>query len=178
MLIPAGTTNTGSTTATVPGTVTNVVNITPSKTVGSSTMAVGATTSFTLVVSNAGPSTLTGSINDVIPAQLTRRWRASASQVNGSASTANFSLTGTTFAGSVTIASGGTVTVTIQVTGLSSGSYTNTLTVLMPAGTTNTGSTTATVPGHGDQRGQHRPDQDRGLQHDGRGRRPPASPWW
>jgi hypothetical protein len=69
------------------------------------------------------------------------------SAVNGSASTASFRLSGSTFAGSVTIASGGTVTVTIEVTAISTGSYTNTLTVLVPAGTTNLGSTTATCAG-------------------------------
>jgi uncharacterized repeat protein (TIGR01451 family) len=147
VLVPAGTTNLGSTTATAPGTVTNVVNLATSKTVGSSTVAVGTTTSFTLVVSNAGPGTLSGSLSDTIPSQLTTTGARISSAVNGSASTASFGLSGSTFAGSVTIASGGTVTVTIEVTAVSAGSYTNTLTVLVPAGTTNLGSTTATAPG-------------------------------
>jgi uncharacterized repeat protein (TIGR01451 family) len=147
VLIPAGTSNNGSTTATVAGTVTSVVNIAPSKAVGSTTVAVGNTTSFTLVVGNAGPSTLTSSIQDTLPSQFTTTIGRISSAVNGSASTANFSLTGSTFAGSVTIASGGTVTVTIEVTAITSGSYTNTLTVLIPAGTSNNGSTTATVAG-------------------------------
>ena len=138
----------------------------------------GGTTSFTLVVSNGGPSTLTGSINDVIPAQLTTTLAGIASQVNGSASTANFSLTGATFAGSVTIASGGTVTVTIQVTGVTTGSYTNTLNVLVPAGTTNTGSNDGHGLGHGHQRGQHRADQGGGSAPPSRWAAPPASPWW
>jgi hypothetical protein len=41
----------------------------------------------------------------------------------------------------VTIASGGTVTVTIEVTAISTGTYTNTLTVLVPAATINLGAT-------------------------------------
>jgi uncharacterized repeat protein (TIGR01451 family) len=147
VLVPAGTTNLGSSTATASGTVTNVVNLGVSKLVGSSTVAVGGTTSFTLVVTNAGPSTLTSSINDTLPSQFTSTIARVSSSVNGSASTANFTLVAGVFAGSVTIASGGTVTVTIEVTAVTVGSYTNTLTVLIPAGTTNNGSTTATVPG-------------------------------
>ena len=112
VLIPAGTTNNGSTSATAVGTVTNVVNLGVSKAVGSSTVAVGGTTSFTLVVSNAGPGTLSGSLSDTIPSQLTTTGARISSAVNGSASTASFGLSGSTFAGSVTIASGGTVTVT------------------------------------------------------------------
>ena len=145
VLVPVGTTNNGSSTATVSGTVTNVVNITPSKTVGSTTVAVGGTTSFTLVVTNAGPSTLTGSINDTIPGQFTATGVSSA--VNGSATVTGLTTSGSLVSGSVTIASGGTVTVTIQVTGIATGSYTNTLSVLVPAGTTNNGSSTATVAG-------------------------------
>ena len=134
-VVPAGTTNNGATTAQVPGTVSSVVNLSPSKVVGSSTVAVGLTTSFTLVVSNAGPSTFTGSLSDAIPAQVTATLAGITSAVNGSASTANFSLSGSVFAGSVTLASGGTVTVSIVVTGVSAGNYTNTLAVLVPAGT-------------------------------------------
>ena len=71
-----------------------------------------------------------------------------ASAVNGSASTANFSVSGSgAFAGSVTIASGGTVTVTIEVTAISTGTYTNTLTVLVPATTINLGATESAVAG-------------------------------
>ena len=118
-------------------------------------------------MSNAGPSTLTGSINDVIPAQLTATGVSSA--VNGSASTANFSLTGTTFAGSVTIASGGTVTVTIQVTGAQRQLHQH------PdragaGGHDQHRQHDGHGPGHGEQRGQHHPEQDGGLHHDRRGR--------
>jgi hypothetical protein len=120
----------------------------PSKLVGSVTVAQGLTTSFTLVVSNAGPGTLTGSLNDSIPANFSTTLARVASAVNGSASTANFSVSGSgAFAGSVTIASGGTVTVTIEVTAISTGTYTNTLTVLVPATTINLGATQSAVAG-------------------------------
>ena len=98
------------------------------------------------MVTNAGPSTLTSSINDTLPSQFTSTIARVTSSVNGSASTANFSLVGGVFAGSVTIASGGTVTVTIEVTAITVGSYTNTLTVLIPTGTTN--NTAAPPPPH------------------------------
>ena len=151
--IPAGslTTSVGTNSSTVSAvfSVTPTVNLTVSKLVGSSTVAVGGTTSFTLVVTNAGPSTLTSAISDTLPSQFTSTLARVASSVNNStsASTANFSLVAGVFYGSVTIASGGTVTVTIEVTALSVGSYTNTLTVLIPAGTSNTGQTSATVAG-------------------------------
>jgi hypothetical protein len=148
VLVPATTINLGATQSAVAGTVVNVVNITPSKLVGSVTVAQGLTTSFTLVVSNAGPGTLTGSLNDSIPANFSTTLARVASAVNGSASTANFSVSGSgAFAGSVTIASGGTVTVTIEVTAISTGTYTNTLTVLVPATTINLGATQSAVAG-------------------------------
>jgi uncharacterized repeat protein (TIGR01451 family) len=68
----AGVTNLGSSTATAPGTAT--VQVTPSltKTAASTTIAVGGTTSFTIVIGNAGPSTLTtASIVDTLPSNLT-----------------------------------------------------------------------------------------------------------
>ena len=100
------------------------------------------------MVSNAGPGTLTGSLNDNIPANFSTTLAQVASAVNGSASTANFSVSGGgAFAGNVTIASGGTVTVTIEVTAISTGTYTNTLTVLVPATTINLGATESAVAG-------------------------------
>ena len=72
VLVPATTINLGATQSAVAGTVVNVVNITPSKLVGSVTVAQGLTTSFTLVVSNTGPGTLTGGLNDL---NGTTRWR-------------------------------------------------------------------------------------------------------
>ncbi|KAH1282193.1 hypothetical protein KXX11_003880, partial [Aspergillus fumigatus] len=68
----AGVTNLGSTTATAPGTAT--VQVTPSltKAVASSTIAGGGTTTFTIVIGNARPSTLTtASIVDTLPSNLT-----------------------------------------------------------------------------------------------------------
>jgi uncharacterized repeat protein (TIGR01451 family) len=142
----SGVTNLGSTTATAPGTVGVVVTPSLSKTVGSTTIAVGGTTSFTIVIGNAGPSTMTtASIVDTLPANLTAtRWSA---HVQGGASVPTaFNLSGTTVRGSVTIP-GGTVSVTIVVRPQPAGGYTNTVTLTPLSGVTNLGSTTATAPG-------------------------------
>jgi uncharacterized repeat protein (TIGR01451 family) len=95
---PAGNvTNLGSTTATAPGTVGVVVTPSLSKNRASTTIAVGGTTSFTIVIGNAGPSTLTtASIVDTLPANLTAYAVQSAVQGGASVPTA-FSLNGTTY---------------------------------------------------------------------------------
>jgi uncharacterized repeat protein (TIGR01451 family) len=139
-------TNLGSTTATAPGTVGVVVTPSLSKTVASTTIAVGGTTSFTIVIGNAGPSTLTtASIVDTLPTNLTayavtkrsagRRQRAHGIQPERH-----------DVSGSVTIPLNGTVSVTINVSATAAGGYTNTVT-LSPLSVTNLGSTTATAPG-------------------------------
>jgi uncharacterized repeat protein (TIGR01451 family) len=99
----AGVTNLGSSTATAPGTAT--VQVTPSltKTAASTTIAVGGTTSFTIVIGNAGPSTLTtASIVDTLPSNLTATVVSSATGGGATVPTA-FNLSGTTVRGSVTI---------------------------------------------------------------------------
>ena len=127
MLVPATTINLGATQSAVAGTVVNVVNITPSKLVGSVTVAQGLTTSFTLVVSNAGPGTLTGSLNDSIPANFQHHAGAGGQRGQRQRQHRQLQRLGQRrVAGSVTIASGGTVTVTIEVTAISTGTYTNT----------------------------------------------------
>ena len=141
----SGTTNLGSSTATVPGTVSSVVTPSLTKTVGSSTVAAGATTSFTIVIGNAGPSTLTtASIVDSMPANF------AVSAVNatpaGGASVVS-GLSGTSVSGSVTIPVNGTISVVVNVTAIGAGTYINTVTLSPLSGTTNLGSSTATVPG-------------------------------
>jgi len=143
----AGVSNLGSTTATAPGTVGVAVTPSLSKTVGSTTIAVGGTTSFTIVIGNAGPSTLTtASIVDSLPANLTAYSVQSAVQGGATVPTA-FSLNGTTVRGSVTIPLNGTVSVTINVSATAAGGYTNTVTLTPLAGVANLGSVTATAPG-------------------------------
>ena len=75
----AGVTNLGSPTATAPGTVTNAVTPSLTKTVGSTTVAAGGTTSYTIVIGNAGPNVMTtASVVDTLPAGVT----ASAAGIN------------------------------------------------------------------------------------------------
>ncbi|MGE0332608.1 MAG: hypothetical protein AB7P37_18170, partial [Ramlibacter sp.] len=139
--------NLGNNTATATMTVGVVVTPSLSKTVGSTTIAVGGTTSFTIVIGNAGPSTLTtASIVDSLPANLTAYAVQSAVQGGASVPTA-FSLNGTSVSGSVTIPLNGTVSVTINVSATAAGGYTNTVTLTPLSNVTNLGSTTATAPG-------------------------------
>jgi hypothetical protein len=58
-----------------------------------------------------------------------------------------FNLSGTTVRGSVTIPTGGTVTVTVVVQATGANGYTNTVTLTPLVGVTNLGSSTATAPG-------------------------------
>jgi uncharacterized repeat protein (TIGR01451 family) len=142
-----GVTNLGSSTATAPGTAT--VQITPSltKAVASSTIAVGGTTSFTIVIGNTGPSTMTtASIVDTLPSNLTAT-QVSSDTGGGATVPTAFNLSGTTVRGSVTIPTGGTVTVTVVVQATGANGYTNTVTLTPLVGVTNLGSSTATAPG-------------------------------
>ena len=107
---------------------------------GSTTIPVNGTTSFTIVIGNAGPSTLTtASIVDSLPAGMTASVASTNLQGGATAPTA-FSAVGTQVRGSVTIPVGGTVTVVLNVTATVAGGYTNTVTLSPLAGVTNLGS--------------------------------------
>jgi uncharacterized repeat protein (TIGR01451 family) len=98
------------------------VNLSVAKLSNTTTVATGATTTFSFVISNAGPSTLTNaSFVDTLPSQFGNA-QSLGSAVSGSAVTGTFTISGTTIQGSVTIPSGGLVTVTVQVTAISTGS--------------------------------------------------------
>jgi uncharacterized repeat protein (TIGR01451 family) len=115
--------------------------------VASSTIAVGGTTSFTIVIGNTGPSTMTtASIVDTLPSNLTAT-QVSSDTGGGATVPTAFNLSGTTVRGSVTIPTGGTVTVTVVVQATGANGYTNTVTLTPLVGVTNLGSSTATAPG-------------------------------
>ena len=59
------------------------------KSVASASIAAGTTTSFTITMGNAGPSTLTGNFTDSLPANFTASAAKITSSVQGGASTAN-----------------------------------------------------------------------------------------
>ncbi|MBE2264214.1 MAG: DUF11 domain-containing protein, partial [Burkholderiaceae bacterium] len=133
----------------VPVPVSSVVTPSLSKTVGSSTVAAGGTTGFTIVIGNAGPSTLTtASIVDTVPSSLSVTSASIGFVPQGGASVPTlFGVSGSTVSGSVTIPPGGTVTLFFNVTALSAGGYTNTVTLTPLAGVINLGASTATAPG-------------------------------
>ncbi|MBK8072817.1 MAG: DUF11 domain-containing protein [Ramlibacter sp.] len=123
------------------------------KTAGNLTPSAGGTLTYSLVISNAGPSTATGaSFADNLPAGLGTITNV-VTQVSALATTASFVTSTSSLVGSVTIPSGGGVTVTLQVSvlGSASGVLTNTATVSLPTGTTdpvpgnNTSTATVTV---------------------------------
>ena len=140
--IPAGSlsTNVGasSNTTTAALTVSPVADLSVFKTASVATLVPGATFTYTIVLSNAGPSTATGaSFADSLPIGLGALSSVS-SQVSVGASTANFVATATSLNGSATIPPLGSVTITFQVTVASgvSGSFANVAFVTAPPGTT------------------------------------------
>jgi large repetitive protein len=140
--IPAGSlsTSVGSNPSLVTATLTvsPVADLAITKTASTSTPNAGSTFSYTIVISNAGPSTATGaSFADTLPAGLGTLTGVT-SQVSAGASTANFVATANSLNGSTTIPPLGRVTITFQVTAAASasGALANVATVTPPAGTT------------------------------------------
>ncbi len=124
-----------STNATVSITVTPLANLGITKTDGATRVIPGQSLTYTLVVSNAGPSVATNAVvTDTFPASLTGvTWTcvgASGGSCTSAAGAGNISTT-------VTLPSGGTATFTANATvsGAASGSIANTTTVAAPAGT-------------------------------------------
>jgi uncharacterized repeat protein (TIGR01451 family) len=137
---PAGTTDTNAAnnTATDTDTLTPLADLAITKTDGVTTVAAGTSDTYTIVVSNTGPSAVTGAhVVDVLPAGVTA---------------ATWTFTGSTGGGSVSgLPSGSgnldttvdlpvnatlTFTFTVDVDPSASGSLTNTATVTPPAGLT------------------------------------------
>ena len=123
------------------------------KLASNSTPSAGGTLTYSLVISNAGPSTAAGaSFADVLPAGLGTITNV-ISQGAGANTVTAITNAGSSIGGSVTLANGGAVTVTfqVQVAANASGSLINTAAVSVPAGTTdtipgnNTGTSTVVV---------------------------------
>ena len=128
-----GTTTVGPATATL--SIGNNADLSVSKTDGSSTYAPGRNVVYTVVVSNAGPSSVTGAtVADALPTGIaTSSWTAVAS--GGASGT----LSGSgAISQSVNLPSGGsmTYTVTMAVPANRTGDLVNTATVTAPAGIT------------------------------------------
>jgi uncharacterized repeat protein (TIGR01451 family) len=152
---PPGTTDTtpGNNTGTATITVGLVADLSLSKVASTATPNAGGTLTYTLVLSNAGPSTATNAtFADNLPTGLGTLSNVT-SAVGGGASTGSFNITSSALNGTVTLPPGGAITVSFQasVSGTASGTIANVATVSTPPGTTdttpgnNTGTATITV---------------------------------
>jgi uncharacterized repeat protein (TIGR01451 family) len=125
--------------ATDTDTLTPQADLSITKTDGITTVSPGGTTTYSIAVTNTGPSSLTGAtVKDTLPAAITSdTWSAS----NGTSGSGNVNAT-------VSLAAGATVTYTVvaKVGASATGSLTNTATVASPSGVpdTNTGNNSAT----------------------------------
>ncbi len=113
----------------------SVADLSITKSNGSNSYTPGTTTTYTLLVSNVGPSDVVGAtISDIIPAGTTWTYTST-----GTAGTSGNSVSGNgNINDVVTIPSGGSLTYTVTVTLPASfaGSLSNTAEVLAPTGTT------------------------------------------
>lgn len=124
--------------------VNRVLDLSVSKTASQSTVVAGQPLTYTITVTNIGPATLNPADNitltDVLPAGFTGAVYTAA---GGTYTSATGNWTG------LTLASGQSTTLSISgtVSATSSGSLTNTVTVAVPAGTTdpNTANNSASV---------------------------------
>ncbi|WP_022970186.1 beta strand repeat-containing protein, partial [Arenimonas oryziterrae] len=142
--VPAGTTDPtpGNNSATDTNTVTPVANLAITKTDGAASVNAGGATSYTLVVTNNGPSDVTAAtIVDTAPAGLTiGAWTCAVTTAGvGSVTTACGAASGSgNINTTATLRNGGVVTYTVAATvaGTATGTIANTATVTAPAGTT------------------------------------------
>ena len=133
-------TNTGNNSASSSTTVTRQVDLAITKTDSVDPAVPGGQLTYTITVTNNGPSTATNvSVTDVLPSGLTF---SSASASQGTATHASGTITGSLG----TIASGGnaTITLVVDVSASASGSITNTSTVTATETETNSANNTAT----------------------------------
>jgi uncharacterized repeat protein (TIGR01451 family) len=130
--------NSANNTATDTDTLTPLVDLQVTKTDGTATVAPGTSDTYTITVTNNGPSTAVAStVTDVFPPDFTAvNWTASASSGSSVAQASGAGDINTT----VTLLPGGTATYTAvaQISSSASGLITNTATVSAPAGVTDT----------------------------------------
>ncbi len=124
-------------TATDTTTIVAEVNLTVTKSDGTTTATPGADTTYTVTITNAGPSTVLGAtINDALPAgATTMNWTCGATA--GSSCTASGS---GALADTANLLPGGQLTyvVTVQIGAAATGVLTNTATASVPASVTET----------------------------------------
>ncbi|HEU4388534.1 MAG TPA: hypothetical protein VFV34_12105, partial [Blastocatellia bacterium] len=130
-------TNPGNNSATDTDTLTSQGDLAITKTNGTSTSTAGGSTSYTITVSNAGPSTATGAtVADTFPASLT----VSFTSVAAGGATGNTASGSGNINDTVTLPPGSSVTytATCSINPAASGSLSNTATVTAPGGFTDT----------------------------------------
>ena len=119
--------------------VTPSADLSLSKFSSNPNVAVGQTVTFTLTISNVGPSpVVNASFTDVVPVNFT------AVTVLSSTGGAIASVSGNTVSGTTSLASGATSSVVVQAVASSTGAYTNAATVAPPPGTNDPVSTNNT----------------------------------
>jgi uncharacterized repeat protein (TIGR01451 family) len=143
--VPPGDNTPDDNTATAVNTLTPESDLSITKTNGVTSVVPGTSTTYTIVVSNAGPSTAVDqAVTDDFPAAITAvNWTAVAS---AGSSVAAASGTGD-IATTVTLLSGGTVTFTAaaQISPSATGTLSNTATVAVPPGDNTPDDNTATA---------------------------------
>ncbi|MCB1630146.1 MAG: DUF11 domain-containing protein, partial [Xanthomonadales bacterium] len=117
-------------------TLTPEADLSITKTDGATTAVPGDAVTYVIVVSNGGPSTVTGAtVTDVLPADLTAAtWNCTATPGSSCADAAGAGDVATT----VDLLSGGTATITVDATVAAdaTGTLSNTATVALPTGAT------------------------------------------
>ena len=152
--VPAGTQdpNTANDSATDTNTLAASADLSVSKSNSTTSVTPGGAISYTIVVSNLGPSPVTGAtVTDTFPAQLTNiTWSSTAAGgASGNAATGNGNIAETV---NLPLGSSITYTVNATVSNSASGTITNTASVTVPAGVTdpvsgnNTDTESDTVP--------------------------------
>ncbi|HEV7486850.1 MAG TPA: G8 domain-containing protein [Thermoanaerobaculia bacterium] len=133
---PAGVTDPvpGNNSATDTDTIAASADISITKTDGVTTVTAGGSTTYTITASNAGPSNATGTtVADTFPASLTCTWTCAGAGGGTCTASGSGNINDTT-----NLPSGGSVTYTASCTisGLATGTLSNTATVTAPAGVT------------------------------------------
>ncbi len=141
-------TNLADNTSSQPTTITPAADLVITKT-GTATAAQGEPVSYTITVTNLGPSNVTGAqIADTVPAAITGVTWACATAGTAACGTASGSGNAISLLGNINAGAGNSLTITVSGTATSVGSFTNTATVAPPAGTTDpvTGNNSASQP--------------------------------
>lgn len=113
-------------------------DLSATKVASTPSLALGQTTTFTLMFVNTGPSAVTSAtLQDILPASMRTLTFVSGTGVNGATLT-NQVTSSTAFNGTATLPIASTLTVVLQAVAGTAGAVINTATIAPPAGTTDT----------------------------------------